>query len=265
MRMALGVEYDGGAFSGYQLQAQVPSVQEALQTALSQIANESVSLSAAGRTDAGVHATGQVVAFEVQAERPLRAWLDGANSLLPETVSVVWAHPADASFHPRFDAIARRYMYLFYEAAHRSPLLEPYAVRSQPLDDAAMHRAAAALLGEHDFSAFRAAGCQSRTAFRCIHRLMVHRTEALVVIDITANAFLLHMVRNITGALWQIGLGRRPESWIDSLLGTGDRRLAPATAPARGLYLVDVRYPNQAIPGGRLPGLLRALGGLDRF
>lgn len=265
MRVALGVEYDGGAFSGYQQQPQVASVQETLQNALSQIANEPIRLAAAGRTDAGVHATGQVVAFETAAARPERAWTEGVNSLLPASLNVCWAQPVEASFHPRFDATARRYMYLFYEDPGRSTLLDAYAVRSRPLDDGAMQRSAAVLVGEHDFSAFRAAGCQSHSPFRCVHRLAVHRAEAFVVIDITANAFLLHMVRNITGALWQVGMGRQSGSWIGELMRGGDRRRAPATAPARGLYLVDVRYPDRGLPGGRLPGLLRALGTLDRF
>ncbi|MEZ5550452.1 MAG: tRNA pseudouridine(38-40) synthase TruA [Pseudomonadales bacterium] len=265
MRVALGVEYDGGAFNGYQQQLQVPSVQETLQIALSQIADEPIQLAAAGRTDAGVHATGQVVAFETAAERPPRAWLDGVNSLLPATLNVHWARTVETSFHPRFDATARRYMYLFYEDARRSTLLDAYAVRSQPLDDDAMHRCAAVLVGEHDFSTFRAAGCQSRSPFRCVHRIAIHRFESFVVIDITANAFLLHMVRNIAGALWQVGQGRGSLSWIRELMRAGDRSRAPATAPARGLYLVDVRYPHEHLPGGRLPGLLRALGSLDRF
>ena len=265
MRLALGVEYDGGAFSGYQQQSHAASVQQTLQQALSQIADHPIQISAAGRTDAGVHATSQVVSFETSAIRPLRAWTDGVNSLLPETVDVHWAQVVDDAFHPRFSATARRYLYLFYEDGQRSTLLERFAVRTQPLDDEAMHRAARALYGEQDFSAFRAAGCQSRTPFRCVHRVSVIRAESLVIIDITANAFLLHMVRNLAGSLWRVGLGMQTADWINELLRSRDRTQAAPTAPPQGLYLVEVTYPDSGLPKGRPPGLLRALGGLDRF
>jgi tRNA pseudouridine38-40 synthase len=265
MRVALGIEYLGAAFSGYQIQPHAPSVQGALEHALTQVADEPVSLDAAGRTDAGVHATGQVVSFQTGARRSSDSWRRGANSLVAKGVSVRWAAEVPDDFHPRYDATARRYMYLFYESADRSPLLEGLAVRSLPLNDAAMDNAAQSLLGEHDFSSFRGAGCQSRSPFRRLDRIRVHRTGSIVTLDIQANAFLLHMVRNIAGVLWQVGLERAPATWVSKLLGSRDRRLAAATAPPQGLYLVAVHYPGQQFPPPPLPGPLRALGGLDRF
>ncbi len=265
MQLALGVEYDGAAFSGYQQQDNAHSVQAALQHALSQVANHPVTLRAAGRTDAGVHATGQVVAFHTQSERSPYGWLRGANSLSENAVSVRWVQRVDDDFHPRYSATARRYMYLFYESVGASPLLERRAVHSPALDDAGMHLAAQELLGERDFSSFRAAGCQARGPFRRVDRVSVLRAESLVVLDIQANAFLLHMVRNIAGALWEIGLARRDRAWLRSVLEARDRTLASPTAPPAGLYLVQVIYPSYAFPAPEPPALLRALGGLERF
>ena len=265
MQLALGIEYLGAAFHGYQQQSHAASVQQALQDALSEIAAHPVRLNAAGRTDAGVHATGQVVAFHTESQRPLDGWRRGANSLTPPELAVSWIQQVDDEFHPRFSAVARRYMYLFYEARNCSPLIDTMAVRSRPLDDAVMHRGAQLLLGEHDFSSFRGAGCQSRTAFRRVDRIQVHRTGSIVFIDIQANAFLLHMVRNIAGALWQLGTGERDTDWLQAVFEGRDRTRLGATAPPHGLYLVQVDYPGYQFPRPQLPGLLRALGGLDRF
>jgi tRNA pseudouridine38-40 synthase len=265
MRIALGIEYDGGAFSGYQYQAHAPSVQGTLQDALSQVAAAPVVLSAAGRTDAGVHATHQVVAFDTPNERRMDAWVRGTNALTPDAVAVLWAREVPSDFHPRYQATARRYMYLFYDAFAASPLLVRRVTFSRKLLDERMHGAAQALLGEQDFSAFRAAGCQSNTPMRCVHRLSVQRAGDFVLIDITANAFLLHMVRNIAGALLAVGEGRRPPDWIADLLNGRDRTRSAPTAAPDGLYLVDVHYPDQTFPAGRPPAVLRALGGLDRF
>ncbi len=265
MRIALGVEYDGAAFSGYQYQPHAPSVQGALEAALSQVAAAPVRIDGAGRTDAGVHATGQVVAFSTDVERPLSAWQRGTNALTPRGVAVRWVRLVDDSFHPRFQATARRYMYLFEDAEEAAALIQGRAVPSRRLDDEAMHRSAAVLVGEQDFSAFRASGCQAASPWRCVHRVAVLRAGSFVVLDITANAFLLHMVRNIAGTLWRVGLGERPQSWTGELLEGRDRTQAAPTAPPDGLYLVDVRYPEQAFPSGRPPPLLQALGGLDRF
>lgn len=265
MRIALGIEYDGGAFNGFQYQSHAPSVQGALQDALSQVAAAPVTLTAAGRTDTGVHATGQVVAFDPPTERPLDAWIRGTNTLSPDGVAVIWAQPVADDFHPRFQATARRYMYLFYDLEPVSPLLGHRVTFARPLADEAMHRGAQALLGEQDFSAFRAAGCQSRTPMRAVHQVSVGRYGPFVVLDITANAFLLHMVRNIAGSLAEVGLGNRPPVWIAELLAGRDRALAAPTAAPDGLYLVDIRYPEVSLPTGRPPALLRALGGLSRF
>lgn len=266
MNVALGIEYDGGAFRGFQFQRNAPSVQQALEAALSRVADRPLRLTAAGRTDAGVHATGQVVGFESPVTRPLSAWVLGTNALTPAAVKVRWAREVDAGFNARFSAVARRYQYLFSDGGDNSPLLAPYAVpvRSR-LDDEAMHRAAQTLLGEHDFSAFRGAGCQSLSAHRCVHRILVTRAADLVVVDITANAFLLHMVRNIAGALRQVGDGGRPEGWIERLLAGRDRTVLGPTAPPQGLYLVDVNYPGYDFPAPVAAPLLRALGALNRF
>ncbi len=265
MRIALGIEYDGGAFSGFQYQSHAPSVQGTLQEALSRVAAAPITLTAAGRTDAGVHATHQVVAFDAPVERPMDAWIRGTNALTPRAVAVLWAREVEDDFHPRFQATARRYMYLFYDASAASPLLTGRVTFSRRLLDERMHSAAQVLLGEQDFSAFRAAGCQSSTPMRCVHRLSVQRAADFVLIDITANAFLLHMVRNIAGSLLVVGEGRQGPEWIASLLAGRDRTAAAPTAAPDGLYLVDVRYPGQTFPPGRPPAVLRALGGLDRF
>lgn len=265
MKLALGVEYDGAAFSGFQLQHNAPSVQGALEAALSKIADRPVRIAAAGRTDAGVHATAQVVSFKTPTERPLEAWLRGTNALTPPAVKVRWVREVGDEFHARYSAAARRYQYLFYEDDVPSPLLHGRVMTVSCLDDEAMHRAAQVLVGEHDFSSFRAAGCQSLSAHRCVHRVAVERRERFVVLDVTANAFLLHMVRNLAGALIGVGEGSRREHWIAELLERRDRSRAGRTAPAHALYLVDVCYPGLELPPGQPPPLLRARGGLDRF
>ncbi len=265
MRIALGVEYDGAAFRGFQWQNNAPSVQAALEAGLGRIADEPVRVSAAGRTDAGVHATGQVVGFDTAAVRPLGAWVRGTNALTPPGVKVRWAREADPDFHPRYSAVARRYQYVFHDDPTPSPLLTGRVTPVRPLDADAMHRAAQWLLGEHDFSSFRAAGCQSLSAHRCVHRLTVSRAAAFVVVDITANAFLLHMVRNVAGALADVGTGARSEDWVRDALLARDRSAVGPTAAPDGLYLVDVHYPDRDFPPGRAAGPLQALGGLDRF
>ena len=260
---ALGVEYDGGVYSGWQRQRDVPSVQETLETALGQVANQRVRTVAAGRTDAGVHATKQVVSFATTARRPLQAWREGVNSLVGDRIKVRWARAVDAEFHARYSASSRHYVYLFRMDTVPAPLSDPFAWRVSPLCTGAVHRAAQCLAGEHDFTSFRAAGCQSRSCRRKVHRIAFRTTGEIGVLNVEANAFLLHMVRNIAGALVQVGDGRRPESWIGDCLRARDRRRIGMTAPARGLYLVDVQYPGYDFPAGRLPPLLSGLESLD--
>ena len=259
-QIALGLEYDGGAFSGWQRQSHQPSVQSELEAALSQVADHPVRTVGAGRTDAGVHATGQVASFQTANARPMRAWCDGVNALTSAGVKVRWAREVDADFNARFSAIARRYVYLYRIDEGRSPLGDPFTWRSPPLDAEAMHRAAQALLGEQDFTSFRAAGCQSKSPCREVRRIDVRSVANLVVLDIEANAFVLRMVRNIAGALAQVGRGERAGSWIAECLQAKDRALIGKTAPPHGLYLVHVSYPGKGFPPGGPPPLLAASG-----
>lgn len=252
-RIALIVSYDGSSLHGYQYQSEdLPTVQGCLETALAQVADHKVSLTCAGRTDAGVHATHQVVHFDTTSKRPVRAWIRGANRYLPDAIKVNSAQEVSSDFHARFSATARRYLYLIDNSPVRSSfLVHGLTHEPQPLDVESMHEAAGSLIGEHDFTSFRAALCQSNTPYRNIHRLTVRRLGRVVLIDVTANAFLYHMVRNIAGALIHIGLGRGSIDWVGELLVARDRRLAPKTAPADGLYLVDVSYPESfSIPAG---------------
>ena len=244
-RVALGIEYHGGAYAGWQAQRSpgLPTVQETLEAALSRIADHPVSTVCAGRTDAGVHASAQVVHFDTRAERPLRAWVMGVNSLLPADVAVQWAREVGPDFHARFSARYRRYRYLVLTRAQRSALAAGSAcLERRPLDASRMHEAAQCLLGERDFSACRGAGCQSRTPMRRLDRVAVGRAGELLTIEVEANAFLLHVVRNIAGSLLAIGTGDRPPQWLAEVMESRDRTRAAATAPAQGLYLVDVGY-----------------------
>ena len=259
-QIALGIEYDGGAFHGWQRQAHRPSVQGELEAALSQVADHPVRTVGAGRTDAGVHATGQVASFQTANPRPMRAWRDGVNALTSTGVKVRWAREVDADFNARFSATARRYIYLYRIDEGRSPLSDPFTWRSPPLDADAMHRAAQALLGEQDFTSFRAAGCQSKSPYRDVRRIEVRSVANLVTLDIEANAFVLRMVRNIAGALAQVGRGERPGCWIAESLQAKDRTLIGKTAPPNGLFLVQVTYPGRQFPAGGLPPLLAATG-----
>lgn len=244
-RIALGVEYDGSAFYGWQRQENVPSVQAALEAALSKVADQVIQVNCAGRTDAQVHATGQVVHFECSAQRNMRAWTLGVNTHLPDGVGVTWAQPVADDFHARFSATARRYRYVIFNAPLRPGLFAPHVTHyHRPLDAERMHKAAQALCGEQDFSSFRASLCQSNTPFRNVHEVSVRRHGRYVVVEIEANAFLHHMVRNIVGALCYVGSGAQNESWISELLALKDRTLAPETAKPNGLYLVHVTYPE---------------------
>jgi tRNA pseudouridine38-40 synthase len=243
MRIALGVEYDGRPFCGWQSQADGRTVQDTLQRALSQIAAEPVGIIAAGRTDTGVHALEQVVHFDTQAERPLTAWVRGVNALLPESIAVLWAHPVPDEFHARFSAHGRSYRYLLLNRATRSAIHAGKAGWFHaPLDVAAMQAAAQCLVGEHDFSAFRAAECQAKSPVKHLHQLDIRRHGEMLIFDLRADAFLHHMVRNIVGCLVYVGKGKYPPNWLAGVLASRERRLAAPTFAPDGLYLRRIKY-----------------------
>ncbi|AWL12422.1 tRNA pseudouridine(38-40) synthase [Saliniradius amylolyticus] len=244
MRIALGIEYDGSAYYGWQRQQEVNSVQQELEAALSRIADEPIQLQCAGRTDAGVHATGQVVHFDVTRPRQMRAWTLGMNANLPKDIAVKWAQEVPERFHARFEATARRYRYIIYNKPLRGGILGQGVTHYySPLNVDHMQQAAECLIGEHDFSSFRAAICQSRSPWRNVTHLRLKRFGDFVVLDIQANAFVHHMVRNITGSLLEIGSGRRPVEWLQQVLEARDRTQAGPTGKPNGLYLVKVSYP----------------------
>lgn len=245
-RYAMGLEYDGTDFIGWQSQAHGRSVQDVLCAAVSTVADQLVEVQAAGRTDAGVHARGQVAHFDSQAKREPRQWRLGINSNLPDDLAVAWVKPVADDFDARRSALSRRYRYSILHGRSRPALLRRVVWwMREELDLAAMTRAAVSCLGERDFSAFRAAHCQSRTPMRRMIAVGIARTGALTSIDFTANAFLYHMVRNLVGALVEVGRGKQAPSWIGELLMGHDRKRAAATAPASGLTLVEVRYPER--------------------
>ena len=250
MKIALGIEYNGKQYCGWQRQEKVHSVQEELEKALSFVANEKIDVFCAGRTDSGVHGTGQVVHFETTAVRPEKAWAFGTNANLPDDISVSWAKVVDDEFHARFSATARRYRYILYCNKLRSAILPEGITHCHlDLDEKKMHQAGQFLLGENDFSSFRAAQCQSNTPWRNVHHLNVVRKGQYIIVDIQANAFVHHMVRNIVGSLIEVGAGNQPVEWMKWLLEQKDRKLAAPTAKPEGLYLVNVIYPEKfAIP-----------------
>ena len=244
-RLALAVEYDGSGFLGWQRLSHGNTVQGVLEAALSRVANEPVSTQGCGRTDAGVHAINQVVHFDTSAERPLRGWILGCNSQLPATVAVTWAGTVAPDFHARFWARRRRYRYVILNRAVRPALGAGHLTwERRALDADRMHQASQVMLGEHDFSAFRAVSCQARHARRHMHELSVRRDGERVIIEVEANAFLHHMVRNIVGALLPIGRGDRPPEWLGELLAGRRRELDVVTAPPDGLTFLGPRYPR---------------------
>lgn len=257
-RIVLGLEYAGDAFCGWQSQAHGRTVQDVLEAALGKIAAAPVRLHCAGRTDTGVHASVQVVHFDTCAQRPLSAWVRGVNALLPATVVVRWSAQADRAFHARYLATERQYRYILHNAPTRPALLAGRVGWFHlPLDQAWMAEAAACLVGTHDFSSFRAAGCQSKTPVRVMHEARVGRQGDYLLFDFRANGFLHHMIRNLVGALVYVGKGRYPPSWMGELLQARDRaRAAPTFAPD-GLYLCGVSYPPRwSLPGdGRIIAL----------
>ena len=255
MRIALGLEFDGTAFHGWQSQPDGSGVQNALEHALSGVAGVQVRLTAAGRTDAGVHATIQVVHFDVDVVRPESAWLRGVNSLLPPAVVVRWAVPMPAEFHARYSATGRHYTYLLLDRPVRPALLASrVGWYHRPLALGAMREAAGALLGVHDFSAFRAAECQARTPIKTLDRLDIAREGDMLRFDLHADAFLQHMVRNIVGTLVYVGNGRHPAAWAAEVLASRDRSRAAPTFSAAGLYLTGIDYaPRWNLPDTRQP------------
>ncbi len=243
MRIALGVEYDGRPFCGWQSQAEGQTVQDTLQNALGQIAQQPVSITAAGRTDAGVHALEQVVHFDTAAERPLSAWVRGVNALLPDSIAVRWAHPVPDEFHARFSAHGRSYRYLLLNRPVRSAVQAgKVGWFHLPLNVAAMQTAGQLLLGEHDFSAFRAAECQAKSPVKNLRQLDIRREGEMLIFDLSADAFLHHMVRNIIGCLVYVGKGKYPDGWLAEVLASRERRRAAPTFAPDGLYLRRIQY-----------------------
>ncbi len=246
MRIALGLEYDGSAFAGWQSQPHGNTVQDVLERALAAVAGAPMRVTCAGRTDAGVHALEQVVHFDPPVTRPLNAWVRGVNAHLPDSVAVRWAVAVAEDFHARFSARSRSYRYLLYNQPVRPALDHRRAGWFHlPLDLEAMRAAAACLVGEHDFSAFRAAECQAKSPVKTLYTARIERLGDYVVFDFRANAFLHHMVRNMVGALVYVGKGRYPPEWLGELLASGDRRLAAPTFPAAGLYLAGIEYEER--------------------
>lgn len=247
-RIACRVEYNGAGFNGWQIQPDpdVPTVQAALEAALSAVASAPVRVHCAGRTDTGVHGHAQIVHFDAPAPRSPKAWVMGGNANLPAQVRLHWARVVPRGFHARFSALSRRYRYLIANTAVRPALLPGLVTwHRYPLDADLMHREAQCMLGERDFSAFRAASCQSTTPMRKLQEVAVRRSGDFVVIDIRANAFLHHMVRNIAGTLMAVGSGRQHPGWVAQLLAGRDRTLAADTAPPDGLYLTAIEYPPE--------------------
>ena len=245
-RIALGLEYDGTGFVGWQVQRTGRSIQDTIAQAVSVVANETVSILGAGRTDAGVHAACQVAHFDTSAVRTKREWILGINSKLPDDIVVHWANEVDGEFDARRSALLRRYRYLIMERETRSALLRhrTWWLRKK-LDNNSMISAASRLLGEHDFSAFRASSCQSYSPIRRLVSVEINRVGDLLHLEFTANAFLQHMVRNLVGVLAEIGSGKASPNWAEEVLNSRDRTKGGVTAPPQGLSLIGVTYPDR--------------------
>lgn len=254
-KIAIGIEYDGRAFHGWQIQPTLVTIQAVLEQALSRMADHPVRLHAAGRTDAGVHAAMQVGHFETTANRPITAWVRGVNSFLPTSIAVLWAQEVPESFHARFSATARQYRYLLLNHPIRPAILAGrVGWIHQELDLDRMQQAAKLLLGTHDFSSFRAAECQAKTPVKTLELIRIRQDDGLISCDFCANAFLHHMVRNIMGALLHVAKGNESPEWIAGLVAAKDRSIAPPTFMPDGLYLSGVRYPAEyALPSVPAP------------
>ncbi len=253
-RIVLGVEYDGSNFQGWQYQIKVRTVQQVVEAALSKVANQAIRVFCTGRTDSGVHALAQVIHFDTDTSRDLQAWLRGGNCFLPDDVRIIWVKEAIEDFHARYSAVARFYRYIILNRPMKSALVRQQATWCYaPLAADKMHLAAQTLVGHHDFSSFRAKGCQSKTPQRRMYFIHVSREKDRVIIDLSANAFLHHMVRNIAGVLIAIGSGQQPIEWTQTLLELKDREQGGITAAPYGLYLAGVYYPERyQIPQHRI-------------
>lgn len=246
MRVALMIEYDGSQYHGWQSQTGLHTIQQRVEQALSRVASQDIQVLCAGRTDTGVHATGQIIHFESDAERTVRAWIHGANTYLPKDIVVRWGSEMPESFHARYSAISRRYRYVIFNSPIRPALLRSNVTwQYRALDEKLMHEAGQCLLGEHDFTSFRSIECQSSTPMRHMHACRVWRVGDWVLMDVLANAFLQHMVRNIAGVLMAVGSGRKPVQWVYDVLLAKDRKMGAETAPSYGLYLTEVIYPEE--------------------
>jgi tRNA pseudouridine38-40 synthase len=255
MRIAAGVEYDGRAYHGWQSQKTdrtttttitIPTIQAHIETAFSKVANQPIQVVCAGRTDAGVHAIGQIIHFDTTVQRPDTAWIFGTNTYLPSDIGITWVRTVPNEFHARFSAISRRYHYLIYTRSIRPSIGRHQVTWDHRIFDLErMNQAAAYLIGEHDFTSYRGINCQSKSAIRTIHDLVIRSQGNMIVLDIRANAFLQHMVRNIAGVLMAIGIGEREPVWAREVLEARDRRAGGVTAPPHGLYFVKVEYPEQ--------------------
>ncbi|MBS9780195.1 MAG: tRNA pseudouridine(38-40) synthase TruA [Moraxellaceae bacterium] len=244
--LAMGIEFIGTNYRGWQRQQEVVCIQEVLETVLGKIANEPIEVIGAGRTDAGVHAGNMIAHFVTQAERPVYNWLRGANSLLPDDIAIRWLQPMPSDFHARFKAISRRYRYITLNQVQRPAILRHQVTHIfQPLDIKAMQIAVQDLVGTHDFTSFRAAACQSRQPVRNVSHAKLITQGQFIVLDIQADGFLHHMVRNIMGTLFAIGKGELPTTAIKELIALRDRTQAPATASADGLYFINAYYPKK--------------------
>lgn len=247
-RIALGLEYDGSDFKGWQTQPAGNTVQDHLEAVIDRFTTRHHATICAGRTDAGVHAKGQVVHFDTEIDRPMWSWVRGLNALLPESIAVHWAAPVTDAFHARYSAIAREYVYRIYHSPTRSPLaLRTATWCYQALDLQAMRDAAARLVGTHDFSAFRSAECQARSPVRTLEQFRIEQQHPMITCTLRANAFLHHMVRNLVGAVVEVGRGAREPRWIDEVLQSRDRSKAGRTFPAQGLCLEKVEYDSSLL------------------
>ncbi len=246
MRIAMGVEYDGSRYAGWQTQRHAPSVQAAVEAAVAKVANHPVAVTCAGRTDAGVHALGQIIHFDTVAQRSPHGWRLGVTSNLPDSIAIPWAMPVREDFDARFSATARSYRYVILNRPVRPGVLHGRVSWTwKPLNAASMQQAGQFLVGEHDFTSFRAVQCQARHARREVRDIAVHAQGDFLYLDVTANAFLHHMVRNIAGTLMAVGSGDRPVGWVRDVLQARDRTAGGITAPAAGLYFVAAHYPER--------------------